>query len=412
VFQKMQQQSITDGLTGIKTRRYFLEALQSEWKRAARSGRPFSVVLIDLDKFKQVNDTMGHLEGDLVLARIGRLLEQKCRQSNVVARYGGDEFVILMPETSVEQAQILSERLRLWIATDPMLNERQITGSFGVATFPIHGSTVEDIVRIADAGMYLSKRAGGNRVSTSDEHGMGDVIPQKQMIMAAIESFLQHDRTGPEAEAELLTMLGELNAQLKEMGSIELLKEAVRTLTIAAEAREIHGSGHGESIARYAEAVGNELSLPQDELDDLVYAARVHDIGKLVVPENILNKATSLTPEEFAIVKHHPVLGAHVMDSAGCSGRVRETVRHHHEHFDGSGYPDGLKGEHIPLAARIISVCEAFVNMTGERSYAMLKTPTEAVAELEELSGTHYDGMLVRILIRHLKGEKVARSRG
>src|SRR5437660_9942639 len=127
VFQQLQQQSITDGLTGIKTRRFFWEALNSEWKRASRSGRPFSVVLMDLDKFKEVNDTKGHLEGDLVLARVGRLLEQKCRQSNVVARYGGDEFIILMPETGVEQAQILAERLRLWISTDPMLQEQHIT---------------------------------------------------------------------------------------------------------------------------------------------------------------------------------------------------------------------------------------------------------------------------------------------
>ena len=128
VFQKLQQQSITDGLTGIKTRRFFWEALSSEWKRASRSGRPFSVVLIDLDKFKEVNDSLGHLEGDLVLARVGRLLEQKCRQSNVVARYGGDEFIILMPETGIEQAQVLAERLRLWLATDPMLEEHHITG--------------------------------------------------------------------------------------------------------------------------------------------------------------------------------------------------------------------------------------------------------------------------------------------
>src|SRR5271157_133291 len=134
VFQKLQQQSITDGLTGIKTRRFFWEALSAEWKRASRSGRPFSVVLIDLDKFKEVNDTMGHFEGDLVLARVGRLLEQKSRQSNVVARYGGDEFVILMPDTGLEQAQVLSERLRMWISTDPMLSQMKITGSFGVAT--------------------------------------------------------------------------------------------------------------------------------------------------------------------------------------------------------------------------------------------------------------------------------------
>ena len=135
VFQKLQQQSITDGLTGVKTRRFFWEGLSSEWKRASRSGRPFSVVLMDLDKFKEVNDTLGHLEGDLVLARVGRLLEQKCRQSNVVARYGGDEFVILMPETGVDQAQILAERLRLWVASDPMLAEHHITGSFGVASW-------------------------------------------------------------------------------------------------------------------------------------------------------------------------------------------------------------------------------------------------------------------------------------
>jgi diguanylate cyclase (GGDEF)-like protein len=171
VFQKLQQQSITDGLTGVKTRRFFWEALSSEWKRASRSGRPFSVVLIDLDKFKEVNDTLGHLEGDLVLARVGRLLEQKCRQSNVVARYGGDEFIILMPETGVEQAQILAERLRLWVSTDPMLQEHLITGSFGVASFPVHGFSAEEIIRVADAGMYVSKHAGGDRVSTADESG-------------------------------------------------------------------------------------------------------------------------------------------------------------------------------------------------------------------------------------------------
>src|SRR5207237_4880674 len=135
VFQKLQQQSITDGLTGIKTRRFFYEALSSEWRRGLRSGRPFSIVLIDLDKFKAVNDTMGHLEGDLVLARVGRILEQKCRHSNVVARYGGDEFVVLMPETALDEAQILGERLRAALADDSLLSQRCVTGSFGVATF-------------------------------------------------------------------------------------------------------------------------------------------------------------------------------------------------------------------------------------------------------------------------------------
>jgi diguanylate cyclase (GGDEF)-like protein len=163
-FEEMEYQSITDCLTGIKTRRYFLESIQAEWSRASRSGRAFSLVLIDLDKFKAVNDRLGHLEGDLVLARVGRILEQKCRHSNVVARYGGDEFVVLMPETSMDEAQTLGERLRDALAADSLLSQRGVTGSFGVATFPLHGSTTEELIRQADHCMYKSKTAGGNRV--------------------------------------------------------------------------------------------------------------------------------------------------------------------------------------------------------------------------------------------------------
>ena len=233
VFQKLQQQSITDGLTGIKTRRFFWESLTGEWKRASRSGRPFSVVLMDLDKFKEVNDSLGHLEGDLVLARVGRLLEQKCRQSNVVARYGGDEFVILMPETGVEQAQVLAERLRVWIATDPMIAEHQITGSFGVASFPVHGFSVEDIIRVADAGMYVSKHAGGNRVSTAEEFGEGETAVQRQLISGYIEGFLQREHTGPEHLEELVATLRKLCGD--EEDNIQVLRDSIEALSRAAE---------------------------------------------------------------------------------------------------------------------------------------------------------------------------------
>ncbi len=412
VFQKMQQQSITDGLTGIKTRRFFLEAVQSEWKRASRSGRPFSVVLIDLDKFKEVNDTMGHLEGDLVLARIGRLLEQKCRQSNVVARYGGDEFVILMPETGTEQAQILSERLRLWIATDPMLNERHITGSFGVATFPLHGATVEDIVRVADAGMYVSKHAGGNRVSTAEEFGEGEAAAQqRQLVTAYVEGFLQREHVGPEAAEELVASLRKLAGSIQEGEASKPLMDAVRALTRAAETREVHAAGHGEMVAKFAESIGAELGMNQDELDELHFVALVHDVGKLLIPDRLLNKAGALTPEEYFVVKMHAELGAQIVETIPGKGRLREVVRHHHERFDGNGYPDKLRGEQIPLAARIIAVAEAYVNMTAERPYAPVRTASEAMTELETLSGTQFDGMLVRLLLRQLRGDKAARAR-
>src|SRR5580765_2029412 len=404
VFQKLQQQSITDGLTGIKTRRFFWEALSSEWKRASRSGRPFSVVLIDLDKFKDVNDTFGHLEGDLVLARVGRLLEQRCRQSNVVARYGGDEFVILMPETSVDQAHALAERLRLWLAQDAMLAEHHISGSFGVASFPAHGFSAEDIIRVADAGMYSAKHSGGNRVSMVEEFSDGEnVAAQRQQLSTYIEGFLQKDRTRPKDLEDLTSTLHRLCG---EDCNVQVLKESIEALARAGESREFHAAGHGEMVGRYTELIGRALALPPDELVELVYAAKVHDVGKIFVPERILTKQGPLNEEEFAQMKEHARIGAEIVATIPGSVMLQKAVEHHHEAFDGSGYPNGLRGEEIPLWARIVALADAFVNMTTERGFAAAKTTEQALAEIEKLSGTRYDGMLVRVLLRQLKTGK------
>ena len=412
IFQKMQQQSITDGLTGIKTRRFFGEALQSEWKRASRSGRPFSVVLIDLDKFKLINDTLGHLEGDLVLARVGRILEQKSRHSNIVARYGGDEFVILMPETGVEQAQILSERLRLWIATDPMLNDRQITGSFGVAAFPQHGSSAEDILRLADMGMYNSKRSGGNRVSVPEDFAREDAfISNKQLVSIYIQGFLQRDEVGPHSCDELIATLRKLGETVGDGGRVDALMEAATILNQAAEAREVCAAGHGEAVAKLAEDIGRELTIAPEELLDLIHAARLHDVGKILLPEGILNKVEALSPEERAVIRLHPALSANIIEAIPGCARVAEIARYHHERFDGTGYPDGLRGEEIPLGARIIAVAEAFCNITTERPYADRRTPAQALGELEELSGTQFDGLVVRTFLRLMRAAKAAHSR-
>jgi len=406
VFQKLQQQSITDGLTSIKTRRFFWEALTGEWKRASRSGRPFSVVLIDLDKFKEVNDTFGHMEGDLVLARVGRLLEQKCRQSNVVARYGGDEFVILMPETGVEQAQILAERLRLWLATDPMLSEHKITGSFGVASFPLHGFSAEDIIRVADAGMYVSKKAGGDRVSTAENYDQDqDSIIQRQLVSGYIEGFLQRERTGPEQVEELVGSLRKLSAGGQEK-NLPLLRDSIEALARAAESRELNAPGHGEAVAQYSAMIGRALGFSPEDVRELAFAGRVHDVGKIFVPESVLNHQATLSDDEFHQVKMHSRLGGEIVSTLPKAERVQKAVEGHHERVDGSGYPAGLCGEDIPLWARIIAVADAYVNLTSDRSLAPGKTSEQAITELEKASGVKFDGMLVRILTRELKSER------
>jgi diguanylate cyclase (GGDEF)-like protein len=416
VFQKLQQQSITDGLTGIKTRRFFWEALSAEWKRASRSGRPFSVVLIDLDKFKEVNDTMGHFEGDLVLARVGRLLEQKSRQSNVVARYGGDEFIVLMPDTGSEQAQVLAERLRQWLASDPMLSERHVTGSFGVASFPMHGFSIEDIIRVADSGMYVSKRSGGNSVSTAHEFVEGqDFARQRQQISAYIEGFLQREHTGPEHLEELTATLTKLCCEEDEGGreheedcNVPLLKEAIESLSRAAESRELQTAGHGDLVARYTEVVARGLGLSSEETADLVYAARVHDVGKIFISERVLNKPGPLAEDEFLQVKMHAHVGAEIVGTIPHSRMMREAIEHHHQRFDGSGYPDGLRGEEIPLWGRIIALTDAYANMVTEQSFSAARTPEQALEELSKMSGTRFDGMLVRLLLRGLKSERAS----
>ncbi len=411
VFQKLQQQSITDGLTGIKTRRFFYEALSSEWRRGLRSGRPFSVILIDLDRFKAVNDTHGHLEGDLVLARLGRLLEQKCRQSNVVARYGGDEFIILMPETGIDQAQALAERLRQWLASDTMLNEHKITGSFGVASYPVHGRSAEEIVRVADVGMYISKRAGGDRVSIAEEFGEDESCAvQRQLVSGYIEGFLHREHTGPEDLEELLSSLRKFTGG--EDGNFELLRESIESLARAAEARELNSSGHGELVARYSEILARALGLPPEEISDLMYAARVHDVGKIFIPERILNKPGPLSDDEFYLVKMHSGVGAEILATLPHSEGLRQAVQHHHEAFDGTGYPDGLQGKQIPLWSRILTIVDAYVNITTERSFSAAKTGQQALGELERLSGIRYDGMLVRIFLRELKTESAAWTLG
>jgi diguanylate cyclase (GGDEF)-like protein len=158
LFQQLQHQAITDSLTGLKTRRFFMEALQAEWRRAEQAGDSFAVILLDLDGFKPLNDTYGHGEGDRVLMRVAQVLEQKCRSSSIVARYGGDEFTILVPACDPQSAQALVERLRAAINQDPVLAGRHLHGSFGLAVHPEHGATVEEMLHFADAGMYAAKQ--------------------------------------------------------------------------------------------------------------------------------------------------------------------------------------------------------------------------------------------------------------
>jgi diguanylate cyclase (GGDEF)-like protein/putative nucleotidyltransferase with HDIG domain len=423
-FQKTQEQAITDGLTGVKTHRFFMEALSAEWKRATRAGRPFSLLLMDLDRFKLVNDSHGHLEGDLVLQRVGHILEQNCRRSDVVARYGGDEFVVLMPETNIEQGRLLAIKLCSWIASDPLLREKNITASFGIAAFPQHGSTPQELIQVADASMYLSKHQGGNAVSTADSTLPDETRQWKHDVLEAYlgVTLKRLFSTGPEAFQEIYQRLDHFSQSLgpgapdaadaandgahEARGLASLppaVLDTVTSLALAIDAKDHYTQGHSLKVAAYAVLLCEALGMNEFETEEVRLGALLHDIGKVGIPENILNKSGPLNAEEWDTMKQHVMFGAKILEPLRAIARIRLIVGHHHEYFDGSGYPDGVRGSEIPLGSRIVAIADAYDTITSDRTYKKGRAPEEAMSELERCAGSQFDAELVHLFVARLR---------
>jgi diguanylate cyclase (GGDEF)-like protein/putative nucleotidyltransferase with HDIG domain len=411
-FQKAQEQAITDGLTGVKTHRFLMEALSLEWKRSTRANRPFALVLMDLDRFKFVNDFYGHLEGDVVLQRVGHILEQNCRRSDVVARYGGDEFVILMPETTVEQARQLANKLRGWVASDPLLRDKNITASFGIAGFPVHGSTPQELIQVADSSMYLSKHQGGNSVSSAEHCDPSETKKWKKDVLEAYlgVTLKRLFSTGPEAFEEIYRRLEHFTRSLTEQGAHgsedalpPAVVETVTSLALAIDAKDHYTQGHSQKVSAYSVMIAQALGMAPHDVEEIRLAALLHDIGKVGIPEPILNKSGPLDAAEWETMKTHTELGAKILEPLEAMKRIRLMVRHHHEFFDGTGYPDRLEGETIPHGARVIAIADAYDTITSERTYKKARPPEDAFAELERCASNQFDPEIVRLFIEAMR---------
>ena len=422
-FQRAQEQAITDGLTGVKTHRFFMEALSAEWKRSTRAGRNFSLVLMDLDRFKFVNDFYGHLEGDLMLQRVGHILETNCRRSDVVARYGGDEFVILMPETNMEHARQLANKLRGWVTADPLLREKNITASFGIASFPLHGSTPQELIQVADASMYLSKHQGGNAVSTADHFDPNEAKKWKRDVLEAYlgVTLKRLFATGPEAFEEIYQRLKQFTESLaanqgKTLGSADrnaapdgpqalpqAVLDTITSLAFAIDAKDHYTQGHSQKVAAYAALIAEALGMSDAEVEEIRLAGILHDIGKVGIPEAILNKNGPLNPEEWETMKSHVHFGGKVLDPLRSLARIQQMVLHHHEFYDGSGYPSGLSGQQIPLGARILAVADAYDTITSDRTYKKARTAPEALAELERCANAQFDSAIIAVFVKAMR---------
>ncbi len=355
----------TDGLTGLYNHRHFHESLEHEIARGARFGTVFSVVMLDIDFFKAYNDTYGHLAGDQLLRTMGELIRSSIRSMDVAFRYGGEEFTVLLPEARLDDAYKVAERIRKTIESKASSKPIPVTVSLGVASWPSDGVTREEIIGCADAALYRAKQAGRNRICLPSDTVKPRVLP-----------------AGEVAEAGL--------------GALNILYALAATL----DAKDHYTYGHSKKVGEYAVAMSQLLGQSEDKVATIRASALLHDIGKVSIPDSILNKTGTLTEKEWQQIKTHPQVGVdilrHVIDLVNCL----PAILHHHEHYDGSGYPAGLKGDAIPLEARILAVADAYDAITSSRPYREQLSSQQALNELKRCAGTQFDAELVDIFCK------------
>ena len=363
LFTKAEEIARVDGITELFNRRHFDERMREEIARHSRYGDTLSLLMIDLDSFKKYNDTFGHLAGDRLLVHAARLVKAATRSSDLAFRYGGDEFAIILPNSSTMDAFNVAERMREDFALEMSGRQLGITLSIGVASWPGDGTTLDEICYAADMALYYAKRTGQNRTS----------------IASRTLFSLNEPNASVNTEAEVLSTIYALAATL--------------------EARDKFTYGHSRRVSRYAVALAEALNLPPEQVALVSAAALLHDIGKVGIPDNVLNKAEKLLDDEWELLKQHPKLSATIVGHVPSLSACLAVVRHHHEHWDGTGYPAGLQGEAIPIEARILTVTDAFEAMISERPYRKALSFKQAIAELEKCSGSQFDPVVVRAFI-------------
>lgn len=358
-------EALTDPLTGIQNRRFLENRLAEEVQRARSFGEPLSMLFIDIDTFKRVNDSLGHDVGDQVLCALSGVLASQLRPGDTLARYGGDEFVVLLPETDREAAHLVAERLQHAagrLGHEPGSPVRDITLTIGIACFPEDGARPADLLAFADAALRRGKASGRNRIER---------------------------RTGESARPRV------------EQGTPAVL----RTLLGALDLRDRSTGGHSRRVAALAARLARHLGCDEDCVKESGQGGLLHDVGKLHLPTEILRKPGPLDREERRVMEQHARIGAELTAAIAPLAHLAPAVRSCQEHWDGRGYPDGLVGEEIPLAARIIAVADAYDAMTSDRSYRLALPPAAVEAELRRCAGTQFDPAVVDAMVDLIRRE-------
>jgi diguanylate cyclase (GGDEF)-like protein len=377
-FLQTEARATHDRLTGVPNRETLLATLASEVERAGRHYKPLSVAFIDIDRFKPINDTYGHNSGDAVLRQMAALIADSVRASDTFGRYGGEEFMLILPETTPEDAVELAEELRHLVQHEPLriAGEQSLNATISIGVAGGRGSELQldMLVDRADAAMYAAKSLGRNR------------------------TYLYRD-LDEEAPVRRAPISAEHRAQATAIGQWAS-DTATQALASVLAPQPNHRGRPSDMIASLATGIGLEMGLPPEEIERIRIASLLHDLGKIAIPEAILDKPSTLSDAEWQAIGEHPRIGQVILEQASSLREAIPVVLHHHERFNGGGYPHGLRGGEIPLGARIVAVADAYHAMVHDRPYSSALSHTQALAELHENAGTQFDPKVVEVFCR------------
>lgn len=362
-FKQAKDAADLDPVTGLFNHRAIHQALDLALERAGAERSLVSVMMMDMNNFKMFNDTYGHPAGDEALRRVARALAEGCQNLGWVGRYGGDEFLAILPNTTDQSAAELADAVQQRLLKQGFIPNPldgrviPITLSFGIASFPRDSASRHELIAMADANLYAAKRSEQGIKMTSE--------------------FQRENRT------------------LKSEHSFAVLDGMVT----AVDNKDSYTRRHSEDVAEYSLWIAEELGLSPDTLKTIRIGALLHDVGKIAVPDEILRKPGRLTPEEFEILKRHPRLGALIVGGVPGMEHILDIVQHHHERWDGKGYPDELRADEIPLLGRLVAVADTFSAMTTDRPYRRGMALDKAISEIMVNAGSQFDPVMAQAFI-------------